>query len=85
MNCSRCRGLMTQDHFMDYEGTTGFMWMAGWRCLNCGHIDDPVIEQNRRLPRPVVQTVPCDEPAADHDDVLEVVQLESESFMDRAA
>ena len=23
--------------------------MEGWRCINCGHVFDPVVEQNRRL------------------------------------
>ena len=22
------------------------MWMAGWRCLNCGNVFDPVVEKN---------------------------------------
>jgi hypothetical protein len=25
------------------------MWMRGWRCMNCGHAADPIIEANRRL------------------------------------
>ena len=81
MNCSRCRGLMTKDHFMDFQGTAGFMWMAGWRCMNCGHIQDPLIEQNRQLPHPKVEILACDEP--DHHD--EDVYLETGSVTDRAA
>lgn len=49
MDCTRCQGLMTEDHFMDMEGTMGFMYMKGWRCLNCGHVADALIEANRRL------------------------------------
>jgi hypothetical protein len=49
MTCSRCQGLMHEDHFYDFEGTQGFMWMKGWRCLNCGHAIDPILEANRRL------------------------------------
>ena len=85
MNCSRCRGLMTRDHFMDFEGTAGFMWMAGWRCLNCGHIYDPVIERNRQRPQPVVQTVPDEQPVQQHEDVLDEVFMESDSYIDHAA
>ncbi len=51
MTCSRCHGLMHEHHFFDFEGTQGFMWMKGWRCLNCGHAVDPVLEANRRLHR----------------------------------
>jgi hypothetical protein len=49
MTCLRCQGLMVEDHFFDFEGTYGFMWMRGWRCMNCGHAADPIIEANRRL------------------------------------
>jgi len=36
MNCSRCRGLMVEDHFLDFDGTIGHMWTTGYRCMNCG-------------------------------------------------
>ena len=49
MECIRCQGLMVGEQFFDFEGTQGFMWMKGWRCLNCGHAVDPVIEANHRL------------------------------------
>ena len=49
MECIRCRGLMVEDHFFDFEGTQGFMWMKGWRCMNCGHAEDPLTAANRRL------------------------------------
>ena len=49
MKCLRCQGLMVKDHFFDCEGTQGFMWMKGWRCMNCSHTADPLIEANRRL------------------------------------
>ena len=54
MKCNRCEGLMAEDQFFDFEGTQGFMWMKGWRCMNCGYAVDPVIEANRHLhERPV--------------------------------
>ena len=47
MNCSRCHGLMVREHFLDFEGTYGHMWAHGYRCMNCGNVHDPVIEQHR--------------------------------------
>lgn len=47
MNCSRCHGLMVREHFLDFEGTYGHMWAHGYRCMNCGNVHDPVIEQRR--------------------------------------
>ena len=49
MDCTRCQGLMVEEQFFDFEGTQGFMWMKGWRCMNCGHAADSVIEANHRL------------------------------------
>ena len=49
MKCKRCEGLMAEDQFFDFEGTQGFMWMKGWRCMNCGHAGGPIIAANRRL------------------------------------
>lgn len=47
MNCSRCQGLMVREHFLDFEGTYGHTWSSGYRCMNCGNVVDPVIEQHR--------------------------------------
>jgi glutamate-1-semialdehyde aminotransferase len=49
MECIRCRGLMVGEQFYDFERAHGFMWMKGWRCMNCGHAEDPIIAANRRL------------------------------------
>ena len=46
MKCKRCQGLMAEHQFFDFEGTQGFMWMKGWRCMNCGYAADSVIEAN---------------------------------------
>lgn len=81
MNCSRCSGLMVEDHFLDFEGTTGYMWMTGFRCMNCGHVYDPVIEQNRRAQQDKVSVLPNGEP--DYQD--EEVHLGAESIIARAA
>jgi hypothetical protein len=39
---------MTRDHFLDLQESGGEWWMEGWRCINCGHVFDPVLEKNRR-------------------------------------
>ncbi len=81
MNCSRCCGLMVEDHFMDFEGTTGHMWMNGWRCMNCGHVYDPMIERNRQLAQANAPVPPSSEP--DYED--EEVHLGAESLTAHAA
>ena len=48
MTCTRCQGCMAKDHFLDLLESAESMWMAGWRCLNCGNVLDPVTERNRR-------------------------------------
>jgi hypothetical protein len=48
MTCTRCQGYMAEDHFLDLMESAEDMWLAGWRCLNCGHVLDPVMERNRR-------------------------------------
>jgi uncharacterized Zn finger protein len=47
MTCTRCQGCMAKDHFLDLFESSEDMWMTGWRCLNCGHVYDPVMERNR--------------------------------------
>jgi hypothetical protein len=42
MDCIKCDGLMVQERFSD-----GFGSIQEWRCVNCGLVLDPVIEQNR--------------------------------------
>ncbi len=55
MSCSRCQGLMVKEHFLDFDGTIGHMWANGFRCMNCGNVHDPVIEQHRRArPEPAL-------------------------------
>ena len=48
MTCTRCHGCMAKDHFLDLMESAESMWLVGWRCLNCGNVLDPVVEQNRR-------------------------------------
>jgi uncharacterized Zn finger protein len=80
MDCSRCRGLMLEDHFLDFEGGFQEMWTASWRCMNCGHVYDAVIEQNRLAQQEKV-VVCSSEPDYEDDEV----HLEAESFIRHAA
>ncbi len=50
MQCVRCNGLMVIDRFDDLADDTGQLGFAGWRCLVCGNITDPVIIANRHSP-----------------------------------
>ncbi len=47
MTCHRCRGLMVKDHFFDLQESCGRPWFAGWRCVTCGNILDPLIQRRR--------------------------------------
>jgi uncharacterized Zn finger protein len=38
---------MIEEHFLDMQGACGEMWTTSLRCMNCGHVHDAVIEQNR--------------------------------------
>jgi len=48
MRCLRCDGLMVREKFEDLGGlgSTDHEY-AGWRCINCGAIVDPVIAAHR--------------------------------------
>lgn len=48
MACPRCGGRMVVEQFNDEKSTR--VWFEGWRCLNCGHIEDAVIRANRLYP-----------------------------------
>jgi uncharacterized Zn finger protein len=80
MHCSRCRGFMVEDHFLDMEGGFREMWTASWRCMNCGHVHDSVIEQNRLAQQDKV-VVCSSEPDYQDDEV----HLGSEAFIRVAA
>jgi len=54
MECIRCRGLLVEDHLLDFEAGYGEMWARSWRCVNCGHAHDAVTERNRLTRAPQV-------------------------------
>jgi hypothetical protein len=70
---------MAKDHFIDLMESAESMWIAGWRCLNCGNVLDPVMERNRRgqgitavvSPAPV----PCQDRIGNHDEVEVIASL----------
>jgi len=71
---------MAKDYFLDFEGGYCEMWTTSWRCLNCGHVYDAVIEQNR-LARQEKLVMCSSEP--DYED--DKVHLGAESFIKKAA
>ena len=81
MTCIRCQGLMVEDQLFDFQGTHGFMWMKGWRCVNCGRVHDSAIEQRRLARQEKVLALPTGEPDYQDDEV----HLGTGSFIRRAA
>ena len=49
MSCSRCQGLMLEEHMIDMEADYGEMWSRSARCVNCGHRDDAVLRHHRQI------------------------------------
>lgn len=47
MTCTRCSGLMVEDHLLDMQESYLPMWMPALRCLACGNIVDPLIHYHR--------------------------------------
>ena len=47
MKCTRCHGLMVEDHLLDVKESLGPMWIKTWRCVACGNIVDPLILKHR--------------------------------------
>lgn len=53
MECVRCGGLAVPEQLTDSRDT--FAWIEVSRCLNCGHIEDVVIQARRGIPIRVIQ------------------------------
>jgi hypothetical protein len=60
---------MTHDHFVDLMESGGEWWTQSWRCINCGWVLDPVLEQNRLKQQTHLAALPA--PAALQRDELE--------------
>jgi len=81
MKCVRCQGLMVKAHMLDFEGGFGDMWAESFRCVNCGHVFDPVIARNRLAsPEPLLTL--CGPEAMDQE---EEPYLGGEAFVRAAA
>jgi len=51
---------MLEEHMIDMEADYGEMWTRSWRCFNCGHRDDAVLQRHRQsqaTPLAIVQAV----------------------------
>jgi hypothetical protein len=81
MNCRPCQGLMMEDQLLDFQGTQGFTWTTCRRCVNCGHVDDSAIKQNRLARQEQVLVLSSSEPDYQDDEV----HLGAEAFIRVAA
>jgi hypothetical protein len=72
---------MVEDQFLDLQGTYGQMWTASWLCMNCSHVYDSVIVQNRLARQEKVLALPSGEPNYQEEEI----HLGAESFIRRAA
>ncbi|MBS0166230.1 MAG: hypothetical protein JSR29_09120 [Nitrospira sp.] len=48
MICPRCRGLMLGETLVDMEAGYHEMWSRTWRCVNCGHRADPMMQPHQQ-------------------------------------
>lgn len=47
MTCERCNGLFIPVSFVGGDDVVGSWEFDGLKCLNCGHITDPLLKKNR--------------------------------------
>jgi hypothetical protein len=47
MKCERCNGLFISVSFVGGDDVVGAWAYDGLKCLNCGHITDPLLKKNR--------------------------------------
>jgi len=76
---------MTEIHLLDMQGDYGEMWAGSARCVNCGHVHDPVIERNRLAQMKKSVAYASSEPDYHEDDVHLGVESYVESYYQRAA
>jgi len=73
---------MLEDQFLDLQGGYGEMWASSWRCVNCGHTYDAVLEHNRLVQEEKVLVCSSGEP---DDQADKVYHLGAEAFIATAA
>ena len=49
MKCERCNGLVIPVSFVGGDDARGAWEYDGWKCLNCGHVTDPLFMKNREI------------------------------------
>jgi hypothetical protein len=49
MKCERCNGLFIPVSFVGGDDEIGAWEYAGWKCLNCGHVTDPLFMKNKEV------------------------------------
>ena len=65
MRCKRCNGLMSAETVFNCAEGTSHGWLPIFRCINCGHVEDEVIMDNRFYRRaPAAGTRACRQPRA---------------------
>jgi len=43
--CTRCQGLMLEEHRIDMNGGDGEVWSFSWCCFSCGSGDEAILQQ----------------------------------------
>lgn len=43
--CTRCQGLIREEHKIEMDGGDGEMWSFSWHCLSCGYRDETILQQ----------------------------------------
>ena len=49
MKCERCNGLVMAVSFVGGDDMRDAWEYDGWKCLNCGHVTDPLLMKNRGM------------------------------------
>ncbi len=49
MKCERCNGFVMAVSFIGGDDERGAWGYDGWKCLNCGHVTDPLLMKNREI------------------------------------
>ena len=65
MRCTRCRGLMVGEFFVD-RANEGHEGLSPWRCVNCGELVDRRVLNNRMASRALLVEVAAFHPRKLH-------------------
>ncbi len=70
MSCSRCNGCMVDDYLLDMEDSSGPMWLQAKRCMNCGNVEEKVLQHNRQTQGATLHTATSCAPAGSGETIL---------------